>query len=177
MHRILQARILDWVTISFSKGSSQPSNWTHVSCVSCIGRQVLYHWATWDWANHHGWKPPVYRGKQKQKEKKQRRSRSRAKETLETILFDPNWWNSVDEEPEVPKVESIFRGLWLMAEPRLELGGLCSPSLAAPVSNPEVEGKERKICYCFILQNSQMLGKGTFWLTTSSQEGGTGGWR
>ena len=23
-------------------------NWTHVSYVSCIGRQVLYHWATWE---------------------------------------------------------------------------------------------------------------------------------
>ena len=21
---------------------------THVSCVSCIGRQILYHWATWE---------------------------------------------------------------------------------------------------------------------------------
>ena len=38
-----QARILEWVTISFSRGSSWPKDWT---CISCIGRQILYHWAT-----------------------------------------------------------------------------------------------------------------------------------
>ena len=42
---ILQARILEWVAISFSRESSQPRYWT---CVSCIGRQILYHWATWE---------------------------------------------------------------------------------------------------------------------------------
>ena len=39
----LQARILDWVSISYSRKSSQPRTWTHISLVSCIGRQVLYH--------------------------------------------------------------------------------------------------------------------------------------
>ena len=29
--------------ISFSRGSSQPRNWTQVSYIFCIGRQVLYH--------------------------------------------------------------------------------------------------------------------------------------
>ena len=29
------------VAISFSRGSSQPRNQTYVSCVSCIGRQIL----------------------------------------------------------------------------------------------------------------------------------------
>ena len=33
---ILQARILEWVAISFSRESSQPRDQTHVSCVSCI---------------------------------------------------------------------------------------------------------------------------------------------
>ena len=32
VHRILQARILDWVVISFSRGSSWPRNLTWVSC-------------------------------------------------------------------------------------------------------------------------------------------------
>ena len=32
VHRILQPRILGWVASSFSKGSSQPKNWTQVSC-------------------------------------------------------------------------------------------------------------------------------------------------
>ena len=40
---ILQGRILEWVAIFFSRGSSQPRDWTHISCVSCIGRWVLYH--------------------------------------------------------------------------------------------------------------------------------------
>ena len=34
---ILQARILEWVATSFSRGPSQPRDWTRVSCVSCIG--------------------------------------------------------------------------------------------------------------------------------------------
>ena len=38
---ILQARVLEWVTISSSRGSSWPSDWTLVSYVSCIGRQVF----------------------------------------------------------------------------------------------------------------------------------------
>ena len=37
---ILQARILEWVAISFSRGLSQPRDQT---CVSYIGRQILYH--------------------------------------------------------------------------------------------------------------------------------------
>ena len=36
VHGILQARILEWVAISSSRGSSQPRNWTRISCVSCI---------------------------------------------------------------------------------------------------------------------------------------------
>ena len=31
---ILQARILEWVAIPFSRGSSQPRNWTQVSCIA-----------------------------------------------------------------------------------------------------------------------------------------------
>ena len=38
VHGTLQARILEWVAISSSKGSSWPKDWTHISC---IGRQVL----------------------------------------------------------------------------------------------------------------------------------------
>ena len=33
VHGILQARILDWVVFPFSRGSSQPRNWTKVSCI------------------------------------------------------------------------------------------------------------------------------------------------
>ena len=44
---ILQARILEWVAISFSRKSSWPKDGTLVSFVSCIGRQILYYCATW----------------------------------------------------------------------------------------------------------------------------------
>ena len=43
VHGISQARILEWVAISSSRGFSQPRDQTRVSCVSCIGRQILYH--------------------------------------------------------------------------------------------------------------------------------------
>ena len=43
VHRILQARILEWVVIPFSRGCSQPRDGTLISCVSCIGRQIIYH--------------------------------------------------------------------------------------------------------------------------------------
>ena len=36
VHGILQARILAWVAISSLRGSSQPRDQTHVSCISCI---------------------------------------------------------------------------------------------------------------------------------------------
>ena len=45
VHGILQARVLEWVSIAFSKGSSQPGDSTRVSC---IGRRILYNWATWE---------------------------------------------------------------------------------------------------------------------------------
>ena len=41
VHWILQARILEWVAISFSRVSSWPRDQTHISCVSCI--------AVWFW--------------------------------------------------------------------------------------------------------------------------------
>ena len=41
VHGIFQTRILEWIAISSSRGSSQPRDWTHVSYVFCIHRQVL----------------------------------------------------------------------------------------------------------------------------------------
>ena len=38
-HEISQARILEWVAISFSRASSRPRDGSHVSC---IGRQILH---------------------------------------------------------------------------------------------------------------------------------------
>ena len=48
VHGIFQARILEQVVISSSRGSSKPKDTTHLSCVSCTGRQILYYWATWE---------------------------------------------------------------------------------------------------------------------------------
>ena len=35
----------EWIAISSSRGSSQARDQIHVSCVSCTGRWILYHWA------------------------------------------------------------------------------------------------------------------------------------
>ena len=45
IHGIFQARILERVAIHTSSGTSLPKNQT---CVSCIGRWIFYHWATWE---------------------------------------------------------------------------------------------------------------------------------
>ena len=45
---ISQARILEWVATSFSRGSFWPRDRTHVSFISCTGRRILYHGATWE---------------------------------------------------------------------------------------------------------------------------------
>ena len=42
---IFQARTLEWVGIPFCRGSSCLRGRTFVSC---IGRQILYHWAIWE---------------------------------------------------------------------------------------------------------------------------------
>ena len=41
VHGIFQVRILEWVAISFSRGSTRPRHWTLVSCI--VGR---HNWAT-----------------------------------------------------------------------------------------------------------------------------------
>ena len=66
VHGILQARVLEWVAIPFSRGSSRPRDWTqvshipgrrfnlwatrealtHVSCGSRIVGRFFYRWAT-----------------------------------------------------------------------------------------------------------------------------------
>ena len=46
--KIFKTRILEWVAISYSRGSFLLRDRTHVSCVSCIGKQILYHCTTWE---------------------------------------------------------------------------------------------------------------------------------
>ena len=43
VHEILQAKLLEWVAMPSFQGSSQPRDLTHISYISCSGRQVLYH--------------------------------------------------------------------------------------------------------------------------------------
>ena len=45
VHGIFQARLLEWVVISFSRESSQLRDQTFISYVLWIGRQILYHCA------------------------------------------------------------------------------------------------------------------------------------
>ena len=45
VHGILQARTLEWVAMPAFRRSSWPRDRTQISC---IGRQILYHWATWE---------------------------------------------------------------------------------------------------------------------------------
>ena len=59
VHRILKAKILEWVatsyssrklptSYSYSKGSFWSRDQTRISWVAYIGRQVLHHCATWE---------------------------------------------------------------------------------------------------------------------------------
>ena len=45
VHGISQARILEWIAISSCRGTSQPRDWTHISCISCITGRFFIHWA------------------------------------------------------------------------------------------------------------------------------------
>ena len=61
VHGILQAGILEWVAIYYSRRSSNSRRvWTHISWTSCFGRQGLYclhHLGspTWDYFKFSAW--------------------------------------------------------------------------------------------------------------------------
>ena len=55
VHGILHARILEWIAMSSSWGSSQTRNRTRVFLVSCIGSWVLYHKRCVDWMETPYW--------------------------------------------------------------------------------------------------------------------------
>ena len=61
VHGISQARILEWVSISFSSGSSWPGNWTGVSC---IAGGFFTSWATREaqtvWVKECSLRPQVF---------------------------------------------------------------------------------------------------------------------
>ena len=43
VHGIVQARMLEWVAISFPRGSSPPRDGSQVSCISCTDGRILHH--------------------------------------------------------------------------------------------------------------------------------------
>ena len=53
VHEIVQARIMEWFPISYSRGSPQPQDWTHISYIFCIGKMILYHCTTCVSEEHH----------------------------------------------------------------------------------------------------------------------------
>ena len=55
IHGILQARILEWIAISFSRGSFQARDWTWVSCIS---GKLFTTWAREPSQNHLPKLPP-----------------------------------------------------------------------------------------------------------------------
>ena len=48
VHGILQARILEWIAMPFSRGSSRPGNRTRVCLCVLHCRHILSHWAIWE---------------------------------------------------------------------------------------------------------------------------------
>ena len=65
VHGILQARILEWVAISFSRGSSQPRDQTRVSCITGIfftswtsreAQGMPNYFQNGFWKPNHAWK-------------------------------------------------------------------------------------------------------------------------
>ena len=53
VHRIFQARILEWVAMPSSRESSQPRDWTHISCASTLARGFFTTSITWEALNSH----------------------------------------------------------------------------------------------------------------------------
>ena len=45
VHGIFQAKLLEWVSIASSRGSSPPGNRFYISCVSCIAGRFFTCWA------------------------------------------------------------------------------------------------------------------------------------
>ena len=52
VHRILQTRILEWVAVPFSRGSSWPRDQTHISAIFCIAGRFFTHSAPWEAQTH-----------------------------------------------------------------------------------------------------------------------------
>ena len=72
IHGFLQARVLEWVAMPSSRGTSQPRDQTHISYISCIGR-IFTTRAAWETLFNSsssrlflGWENPQEKGKASQ---------------------------------------------------------------------------------------------------------------
>ena len=88
VHDIFQARILEWVVISFSRGSSWPRDW---NCISCIDRCILHHWATWEALNNVGGPHQSVESLKRKPEVSWRRKNSTSRLQHHFLQF-PAWW-------------------------------------------------------------------------------------
>ena len=84
VHGLSQARILEWVAISFSRWSSQPMDQTQVSC---IVRRPFTHWATKE-ANKSNWEKHSNSSKWGPNVRKRKGSKF---QTLPFLLCDSTW--------------------------------------------------------------------------------------
>ena len=48
VNEIFQARLLEWVAMPSSRGSSQPKDWTHISFVPALASRFFPTNATWE---------------------------------------------------------------------------------------------------------------------------------
>ena len=86
-HGIFQARILEWVAISSSRGSSRPRDWT---CVFCAGKWILYHWAIWKALNQF-WTNTKKKERKKINHFGDSREWMKRKEKLKRWILDESW--------------------------------------------------------------------------------------
>ena len=94
VHGISQARILEWVSVSFSRGSSWPRDRTWVSCT---GGRVLYDWAS---EGEKDLKRKTASWKQREKTNQQTTT---TKHTITTEFICTVWL----------KIAAVWVGLWV----------------------------------------------------------------
>ena len=110
VHGFLQERILEQIAISFSRASSWPRDPTHITCISCIGRQVLYRCAIWKARKEREWGENVWGGWGQNRYRIQGEGRNleyiwldlrRQREVESTRCFDTIWM-----------LKDVFGRLW-----------------------------------------------------------------
>ena len=96
IHGIFQARILEWVAISFSRRSSQPRDWTWVSRI--VGRRFTI-WATREFMKTYRWLTNTWKDAQ---------HHSLSKKCKSKLQWDITWHQS--EWPSSKSLQTINTG-------------------------------------------------------------------